>query len=162
MARFSHNYSKIFFKGATCDKLGCNLHTLNCDFFDITHLCTAEVAPLQADWCEPSRMCNVHVATQQKHWSVYCSYAVVVPLCGDWTCGTDWLWSSYDRTWFSGPDKQEMWIFILNDWQRHRVAQTIVYNAQSLDLHWCVLSMHGLIWQTLASEPLKKSCASIM
>jgi hypothetical protein len=23
-------------------------------------------------------------------------------------------WSSYDRTWFSGPNKQEIFIFILN------------------------------------------------
>jgi hypothetical protein len=24
------------------------------------------------------------------------------------------LWSSYDHTWFSGPDEQEIFIFILN------------------------------------------------
>jgi hypothetical protein len=33
-------------------KLGCNLHTFNCDVFNSTHWCTAQVAPLQAHWCD--------------------------------------------------------------------------------------------------------------
>jgi hypothetical protein len=55
MVWFSQNESKIEARiqpaigryGATCDRLGCNLQTFNCDCFcdSTTHLCTAQVAP---------------------------------------------------------------------------------------------------------------------
>jgi hypothetical protein len=38
--------------GAACDRLGCNLHIFNCNFFDSPHLCSTQVAALQAHWCE--------------------------------------------------------------------------------------------------------------
>jgi hypothetical protein len=47
--------------GATCDRLGYNLHTFNCDFFDSTHLCTAHVALLQAHWCVKQPLKVMHV-----------------------------------------------------------------------------------------------------